>query len=163
MDKMTDKRPKLIKPEILQVLKNTVPPGEYRMYSASAGLPGSISWSGSDCQCVVVAASSYNGSDIPHLPSEMTPSGNLYLVRSFRADPGGSPHWNVHDSLYYADSKDRAWRLHSKDTPDHYMAIISGSGMAELIRDYALPSASSGTLAEYRAGGAHLDFESPLQ
>jgi len=156
---MADKRPRRTKAEIIQALGSAVPLGEYRLYPASSQLPPGVPWTGPDCRCVVLAASSYNGLDIPGLPSSMTPGGAIYLWRAFRADPTGSPHWNADDSLYYVSRAGSPWMIHSKDSPDHYQAIISGSGLAELVEDCHLPSASSGTLARYREKGAHLDFE----
>lgn len=156
---MAKKRPQQVKSETIQALRSAVPPGEYRLYSTSSQLPPEVPWAGPDCQCVVLAASSYDGPDVPGLPSSMTPGGDVYLWRAFRADPTGSPHWNADDSLYYVGRTGSPWMIHSKDLPDHYQAIMSGSGLAGLVEDYRLPSASSGTLAQYRKKGAHLNFE----
>lgn len=159
---MAGKRPRQTKTEIIEALRQTAPPGEYRLYSASSQLPPGVPWAGHDCQCVVLAASTYYGRDVPGLPSGMTPDGDIYLCRAFRADPAGSPHWNVDDSLYYVGRTGSPWMIHSKESPDHYRAIMSGSGLAELAEEYYLPSISSGTLAQYRERGAHLDFEEPF-
>ncbi len=159
---MAGKRPKQTKPEIIEALRSAIPLGEYRLYSTSSQLPPGVPWAGPDYRCVVLAASSYNGPGVPGLPSSMTPGGDIYLWRAFRADPAGSPHGNVDDSLYYMGRTGSPWMTHSKDSPDHYKAIISGSGLAELAEDYHLPSASSGTLARYREKGAHLDFDGPF-
>ena len=156
---MADKRPRQTKPEIIQALRSAVPLAEYRLYPASSQLPPGVPWAGPDCRCVVLAASSCNELDVPDLPSSMTPGEAIYLWRAFRADPTGSRHWNADDSLYYVARTGRPWMIHSKESPDHYQAIMSGSGMAELAEDYHLPSASSGTLLQYRKKGAHLDFE----
>jgi hypothetical protein len=156
------KSSKFINSQVIQSLANAVPLGQYRCLSASTQLPSGISWGGSDCKCIVIAASSYNGSTIPNLPSQMIPSGNIYLVREFRSGPEGSPPHKVDDCLYYTNNEGTPWRVHSKESPDHHTGIMSASSFAEIAHEFNLPPASSGTLAEYRSAGAHLDFEQPF-
>jgi hypothetical protein len=88
----------------------------------------------------------------------MTPSGNVYLLQYFRAYSGG-PKSKMDTCLYYLSGEDRAWQMHSKDSPEHHRDIVSGSGMVKISLDRNMPSASSGTLGEYRVGGADLDFD----
>ena len=158
-----NKKPKLIDPKIIDSLANEISPGEYCLYSTSTQIPAGVPWGSSDFQCVVVAASSYSGSQIIGLPSDIAPHGNVYLWRGFRTISGGSPPRKVDDCLYYQSSDGRAWRLHSKASPDHHWYIMSGSGLGSLIQDHNLPSASRGRIHDYRSGGANLDFEKPLE
>jgi len=160
---MNSKLPKQVDPGVIQSFAEAVPLGEYRMYSASGQLPASVSWAGLTCQAVVIAASAYSRENLPESLSKITPSGHVYLCRAFRADPDASPHWNVDDSLYFTDRRGSAWMIHSKSSPDHFKHIVSGSGLGDLIRDYNLPSASTGRLDEYRLYGARLDFEEPFE
>jgi len=158
-----NKRPKPIDSKIIESLKNEIPLGEYCMYSASSQIPAGVPWGGSDFQCVVVAASSYTGSEIPELPSDMAPHGNVYLWRGFRTIPSGARPRKVDDCLYFQSSDGRAWRLHSKDSSDHHWFIMSGSGLSSLIQDHNLPSASRGSIVNYRSEGANLNFEKPFE
>jgi hypothetical protein len=93
----------------------------------------------------------------------MTPHGEVYLWRGFRTIPGDSPPRKVDDCIYYRSKDGKEWSLHSKESPDHHWYIMSGSGMAELIDDHNLPSASSGSLAGYRSRGGNLDFDKPFK
>lgn len=158
-----DKKPKQIRSNVLQSLPEEVPIGEYRLYSASSRLPADVPWGGPEFQCVVVAASSFSGSEIPNLPSGMTPKGTVYLWRGFRTIPGGSPPRKVDDCLYYRNGDGVAWSLHSKDSPDHHKHIMSGSGLGNLLQDYNLPSTSAGYIANYISKGADLDFKKPFE
>jgi hypothetical protein len=154
--------PKSIDQQAIQAFARAVSVGEYRLFSAPTELPAGIPWGGPDCQCVVVAASAYSGPGTSSIPPDTAPSGDVYLWRSFRIGQGGSPPHKADDCLYYTDSDGNSWRVHSKDSPDHHKGIMSGSGMSAISNDFYLPSASSGTLDEYRAKGAHLDFENPF-
>ena len=155
-------KPKQVDSTLIQTFSSAVPLGEYRMYSASTQLPPGIPWAGATCQAVVVAASAYNSANLPDALRKTTPNGAVYLCREFRADPKGQPHWNVDDTVFYRDAQENGWSVHSKYSPDHFTAIISGSAFGELVRDYHLPSSSAGSLGEYRQQGAHLDFEQPF-
>ena len=158
-----NKKPKSIDLKIIESLRNELVLGEYCRYSVSSQLPDGVPWGGPNSQCVVVAASWHNGSEIPGLPPNMSPQGNVYLWRGFRTITGDSPMRKVDDCLYYQSDDGRAWRLHSKDSPDHHWYIMSGSGLGALIQDYDLPSASRGNIADYRSEGASLDFEEPFR
>lgn len=158
-----NKKPKPVDPKIIGALKNEIHLGEYCSYSASSQLPAMVPWGGSDCECVVLAASSFSGSEVPGLPSDMAPQGTVYLWRGFRTISSGSPPRKVDDCLYYHSNDGTAWSLHSKDSPDHHLYIMSGSGMGALIQDHNLPSASRGSIADYRAAGANLDFVKPFK
>jgi hypothetical protein len=158
-----NKLPTSIDRRIIVSLDTAVPMGERRQYSDSSQLPPDVSWGGPDCQCVVIAASSYSGPNPPGVPSSRAPSpgGPVYLVRRFRSGSGGSPIHKVDDSLYYPNGNG-AWSVHSKDSPDHHRQIMSGSGLNSIVRDFGLPSGSSGTIEEYRSAGGHLDFDEPF-
>lgn len=162
-----NKKPKSSKLHIIKALSEAVQPGEYQMFSGSSQFSsvfgGSVPWGGPDCQSVLIAASTWDEGSFPGLPFEETPSGNVYLWKSFRAYPG-SPISKADVCLYYTNSDGEPWQIHSKPKrSDHWEEIISGSGMAEIARDRKMPSASRGTLFEYRARGAYLDFEKPLK
>lgn len=83
-------------------------------------------------------------------------------MRYFRIYPGSSTPRKVDDVLFWNDYGGNPWTIHSKDSPDHHFDIMSSSGLEGLVNDLDLPSASRGTLEEYRAGGAQLDFEGPF-
>lgn len=158
-----NKRPNPVDSQSLQSLSNTVPLGFFSSFSGSSQAPSGLSWGGSDCKHVVVAASAYpNDFVIPDYPPEMTPNGTVFLVRRFRENLSVSPPRKVDDTLYFSDREGRGWSIHSKDAPDHHRIILSASGMSNLLQDFNLPSASSGPIADYRKGGAHLDFENPF-
>jgi len=158
-----NKKPKPIGPQIIESLKSAVPLGEYCMYSASSQLPVGVPWGGPKCQRVVVAASSHTGSEIPGLPSNLAPVGPVILWRAFRTMPGGSPPGKVDDCLYYQSGDGNTWSVHSKDSPDHHSHVMSGCGLGALIQDYNLPSASRGSISNYRSEGANLAFEKPFE
>ena len=159
---MTGKSSKQVDLTIIQSLTSAIPLGEYRVYTAARQLPPRVPWAGSTCHAVVIAASAFNGEDTPGAFSGMTPSGNVYLWRAFRADPGSPAHWNVDDALYFTNNQGRPRQIHSKSAPDHFQLIVSGSGLNDLIRDHSLPSASAGPIDAYRQAGARLDFEGPF-
>ena len=153
-----NKKPTLVNCKIVEALSSIVPVGEYRVFSDLSQLPREIPSGGSDCQGVILAASTYDGANVPDLLSSMTPNGDVYLLQYFRTYPGGTKS-KMDTCLYYLSDELKAWRLHSKDTPSHHENIISGSGMGEICWDRHIPSASSGTLHEYRAAGVDLDFD----
>lgn len=157
-----NKEPKLVDRSLIGEFENAVPMGEYRLYANSAQLPSGIPWGGSDCQCVVIAASSYSSPPTLGVPSQMTPIGPIYLWRAFRYGPNGSSPYKVDDCLYYINSDDVALRIHSKAAPDHHIKVMSSSGLSTLMGNFNLPSGSSGKIDEYRAGSAYLDFEKPF-
>jgi len=157
-----NKDPKQIDPSVMQALAKAVPIGDYRIYSGSTQLPPEVPWGGPDCQCVVIAASSYSGPSIPGIPTNMAPSGPVFLWRAFRIGSDGSPPHKVDDSLYYTNAAGVAWSIHSKESPDHHTGIMSGSGMSVIMHDFNIPSGSSGKIEEYRSRSAHLDFEGPF-
>src|SRR5512138_2508786 len=104
-----NKNPKSVDPQEIHALARAVPVGEYRLFSASAELPSGIHWGGSDCQCVVIAASAYSGPSIPSIPPDMAPSEHVYLWRSFRIGQDGSLPHKADDCLYYTNSDGDAW------------------------------------------------------
>ncbi len=158
-----NKKPDPIDPELIQSMSSAIPLGDYRLFSSSGQIPSALSWGGSDCRAVVIAASAYPPDlSIPDYPCEATPRGTVFLVRRFREAPSPSPVGKVDDALYFADKDGRAWSIHSKDSPDHHKHIMSASGMSTLLQDFNLPSASRGTIEDYRKGGANLDFEAPF-
>lgn len=124
---------------------------------------GSVPWGGPDCQGVPIAASTWDEDSLSDLSSRWKPRGNVYLWKSFRSYPGSSMS-KTDVCLYYIDSDGEPRQIHSKPTgSDHWETILSGSGMAEIARDRNMPSASRGTLSNYRAMGAHPDFEEPFE
>jgi hypothetical protein len=65
--------------------------------------------------------------------------------------------------LYFEGSEGQSWMISSRDSPEHFKEISSGSAMDDLLREFGLPSAASGILAELRQRGVRLDFEDPLR
>ena len=157
------KRPRPAKPETFEALTHNVEAGYWRMYQSPDELPHDIPWAGRDCMAVLVAASTYDAESAIALHPAPEPGGPVFYHRSWRADSQGKPHWNEYDTLYYESGDGQSWMINSRDSPDHFKEITSGSAMDDLVRDYSLPAAASGTLKELRQTGTRLDFEEPLK
>ncbi len=71
MTKKTN-RPKVIDPTIITILSDQVKPGSFRQFPSS-NLPNDIPSAGENSQAIVIAADEIYSSDVPHLPSEMSP------------------------------------------------------------------------------------------
>ena len=160
---MSDKTRNQIVLATIRALEHAVPLGEYRLFAASSQLPSDVPWGGPSCQAVVLAASAFGEPKSPGGGPSARPGGTVYLWRAFRADPKPSAHWNIDDALYYTDASANTWRVHSKDSPDHFASLAAGSGLGDLMTIHSLPAASAGSLDQYRHGGARLDFEGPFK
>ncbi len=147
---MTRKRPRPAKPETLEALKHSVGVGNWRKYQSQDELPDGVPWAGTDCKAVLVAASTYDAGCTVTLHPAPEPGGPVFYHRSWRADAQGKPHWNEYDTLYFKSGDGQSWMVNSRDSPDHYKEITSGCAMDDLLRDYSLPAAASGTLGELR-------------
>jgi hypothetical protein len=156
------KQPKQSDAKTIESLRHAVSPGRFHRYDEPSQLPAGLSWAGPECQAIVAAASSFSGSTISTLTAGQSPYGDVRLVRSFRADPH-SRLWKTDDQVYYCSADGMPWTLHSKDSPDHHRAILTGSALLDLLHDHSLSTTASGTLDEYRFGGAHLIFEDPFR
>ena len=156
-----NRRPRPASSETMNAFANAVPLGEYRRFEPNS-LPQGIPTPGRAWQAVVIAASTISSSAVPGLPGNMSPDGPLYLWRGFRPSSGSSLPRKVDEAIFFRGQDGTAWQLHSKESPDHHRHIMSSSGLGGLIEDYDLPSASAGTVSEYRADGASLSFEGPL-
>ena len=156
-----NRRPRPASSDTMSAFANSVPLKEFRRFDAGS-LPVGIPTPGRTWQAVVVAASSMSSSAVPGLPSQMSPVGTVYLWRGFRPSSGSQSPRKVDEAVFYSAEDGTAWQLHSKESPDHHRYIMSASGLGGLIEDYSLPSASAGTLEEYRSKGARLSFEDPF-
>ena len=139
------KQPKLCDAKTIESLRHAVSAGKFHRYDEPSQLPAELSWAGPECQAMVVAASSFSESTISTLTPVQNPQGEIWLVRSFRADPH-SRLWKTDDQVYYCSADGKPWTLHSKDSPDHHRAILAGSALSDLLHDHSLPTAASGTL-----------------
>ena len=163
MSKMSrkNKQPKTADQTTISNLSSLVNPGEYALYGSSDP-PYGIPWGGADCRAIVVAASTFKGTPLPNIPEPISPIGNVYLVRYFRAYPGSTTPRRVDDALYWVNREGNPWKIHSKDSPDHHVNIMTSTSLSGLIEDHDLPTASRGSLKEYRKAGARIDFTDPL-
>jgi hypothetical protein len=155
------KKPKQVDGSFIGILSGYVEPGSYA-YFGSSDAPVDVPSGGADCRGLVIAASTMSSTSLPNLPEAVSPANEVYLIRYFRAYPGSTTPRKVDDALYWADSNDRAWAIHSKESPDHHSTIMSSTDMAGLIGDLNLPSARCGSLDQYRIAGAYLEFEDPF-
>jgi hypothetical protein len=142
-------------------LSSLVNPGNYIRYGSSEK-PGGLPWGGANCRAIVVAASTFEATPLPDIPETNSPDGNVYLIRYFRTYPRKLIPYKVDDALYWVDRDGNPWSIHSKDSPDHHLNIMTSSDLSGLIKDHNLPTASQGSLKEYRKAGARIDFTEPF-
>lgn len=156
-----NKQPKTANPDVMTTLSSLVNPGEYIRYGSSEQ-PRGIPWGGSNCRAIVVLASSCEATSLPGIPDPISPVGEVILVRYFRQYSGSTTPRKVDDALYWTDRDGNPWSIHSKDSPDHHVNIMTSSGLSGLINDHDLPTASRGSLKEYRKASGRMDFTDPF-
>ena len=157
-----NKRPNQVETSLLDIFAGYVNPGEY-VYFGSSNAPEEIPSGGDDFRALVLAASTMSSTSLPDIPPAIAPRSKVYLVRYFRNYPQSTTPRKVDDVLYWPDIQGHTWSIHSKESHDHHSTIMSSTDMSGLITDLDLPSASKGTLEEYRIAGAYLDFEKPFK
>jgi hypothetical protein len=144
MTKYLGKR-KPVDPTILNVLGSQVQSGEYRYWTASSLLPSGVPWGGSDCDCVLVAASTTGGS----------PTYVWQMVRAYCDNP---PRHKLDENRYFPDGRGNLFSQHAKPKNQHYNFNVTASGFMGLQRDNHVPSASFGRVEDARSGGLYLTF-----
>jgi hypothetical protein len=157
-----DKRPNDADPELLRRLSQLISQGEFVLFGSSDN-PDGIPWGGEDCRAIVLAASCVTPGSAGTPSDPLDPQGEVFLIRYFRQYPKSTTPRKADDVLFWEDPAGYCWSLHSKDSPDHHSRIMSSTDLAGLIHDLDLPSATHGTIDEYRNAGGLLDFESPFR
>ena len=153
------KHPRPYNPSDLDALRDQVPDRTFRRFDGPNGLKAIVQDSGQErLRCTVVASSNFASGD--NLPlSENTPQGQVVLVRRYRyCKHDGSPHFNADSQVLWTDQQGRAWQASTNRDSDHYMYVVSGTDLSGIADAYQLPEMTSGSLEQFRKGGAYLDF-----
>lgn len=155
-------RPRPCDLSAIEALRTRVPDRTYVRFDGPSGIAEIIPDGGqARLRCTVVAASGY----LPEAGSplgEFTPSGVVVLIRRIRyCDHDGSPHFNADSQVVWTDVQGRPWQASSNSDPDHYTVVVSGTDLGSAAAAYNLPLSTSGSLDEFRSGGAFLDFRGP--
>ncbi|RJX17699.1 MAG: hypothetical protein C4570_07800 [Ammonifex sp.] len=153
-------KPRKIEPVVFDAFQSAVEPGHYRLYPSSEVPPG-ISCGGPDCEAVIVAASTFDGSKVTGLGPACTPEGTVYLWMGLRTMPLGSPPRKSDYSIYFKGRDGVPRSLHSKSSTDHHNQILTSTGLDGLVSDWRLPAAPEGTLKDYR-DSKKLSFYEPF-
>lgn len=131
-----------------------VRPGEYQRFDRIEELPpdlaGITSYPDTDAfrtTVVMRASTSHNPPTIGGVsPAREAP---VYRIATIRWDPHGTgpEHFNHDESLIFADTAGRAWRLPLRDQPDHFQRLSADSGLQAALDLMKLPAQRAGTPA----------------
>lgn len=160
--RMSLQNPKQAKPEELDALNSLVTAGCFVRTDDRQQLPLALQpYASGRSKCTVVASSVYSCSSSSIAP-EYAPNGPVVLFRNYRCcDHNGSPHFNVDDHVFWRDQKGNPWKMSSREAPDHCKEIVAGTLVSDIWDAYGIPQSKSGSLADFRKKGAHMDFVMP--
>ncbi len=159
---MSIQNPKQAKSEELAALNSLVTGGSFVRIDSRPELPEPLQpYASGKSKCVVVASSDFSCSANSIAP-EYAPEGPVFLLRNYRGcKHNGSPHCNADDVVFWTDEQGHPWKAPSKEAPDHYKDIVAGTAVSDVWEVYGIPKANSGSLADFRKQGAHLNFVEP--
>jgi hypothetical protein len=159
---MSIQNPKQAKPEELVALNSLVTGGSFVRIDDRLELPETLQpYASGRSKCVVVASSDFSSS-ASSIAAEYAPNGPVVLFKNYRyCEHDRSPHLNVDDHAFWQDRQGNPWKASSRDAPDHYREIVAGTAVSDVWDAYGIPQSKSGSLADFRKQGAHLDFVKP--
>ena len=160
---MAIQNPKPAEEEELLALNALVTEGSYVRIDGRSALPEPLQpYASGRSKCTVVASSDFSCSASSIAP-EYAPNGPVNLLKNYRyCEHDEEPHFNVDDCVFWEDREGRPWKAHSKDAPDHYKSIVAGTAVSDVWDAFKIPpEEKSGSLAQFREQGAHLDFVDP--
>ncbi len=147
-------------------LSSEVPRGEYRRYDSIDDLPSALSGIGGsidpDNFRTVVVMSSSTSHTPPSIggitPASSAPIQRVSVIRYDQHGEESEPHFNLDESLIFADVEGRRWRLFAANQPQHYEVLSTDSSLAAALDLYNLPEANTGILADLDASGRTVNF-----
>jgi hypothetical protein len=137
---------KLTDPNVCSAFGREVQPGGVHIFTAASLMPSGIPWGGPHCEAVAIGASSSAGSPI-------------YVWQAYRPSQDFSRPHKTDVARYFPDFDGRVFSQHIKPAGFHHNNDVTQTGLAGLIQDNHLPTATSAmSVAEFRGNGACMLF-----